>query len=142
MWFNPFMTWLLKSPLHGFISRSTMLITVTGRRSGRSITTPVNYQRRGNTLWVISHRQRTWWRNLREGAEVTLLLGGKDITGSAKVIEEETAVAQSLFEYYSLAPGLAKYVGIGLDEASLPARKDCRQAAGKLVTIRIDLPGK
>jgi hypothetical protein len=139
MWFDPLMTWLLKSPLHGMISRSTMLINVIGRRSGRRITIPVNYQRRGNTLWVISHRERTWWKNLRGGAEVTLRLTGKDNKGRAKVIEEETAVAQSLFEYYALLPKLAKYVGIELDDNGSPSLAGCRLSAGKLVTIRVDL---
>jgi len=59
MWFNPIMIWLLKSPLHGFISKGVMLVTVTGRKSGKFFLTPTNYVRDGNTLWVISWRERT-----------------------------------------------------------------------------------
>src|SRR5512134_1090885 len=120
MWFNPMMTWLLKSPLHGTISKGVMLITVTGRKSGKSISTPTNYLRDGNTLWVISWRERKWWRNLRGGANLRVLLAGRNMEGHGLAIEEEQAVSQSLYHYYQKAPKYARYVQIGLDAAGLP----------------------
>ena len=42
---NPIMRTLLRSPLHGLLSDSLMLITYTGRRSQRKFTTPVRYLR-------------------------------------------------------------------------------------------------
>lgn len=139
MWFNPMMVWLLKSPLHGFISKGVMLVSVTGRKSGKTISTPTNYLREGNTLWVVSWRDRKWWRNLRGGTKVQILLAGKSVEGHGQVIEEQKAVAQSLFEYYRKAPQLAKYVQIGLDTAALPVSADCERAAQKMVLVRIDL---
>jgi len=139
MWFNPMMVWLLKSPLHGMISKNVMLVTVTGRKSGKPISTPANYLRDGNTLWVISWRKRTWWRNLRGGAQVRVLLAGQSREGRGQVIEEEKAVAQSLFDYYRRVPQVAKYVQIGLDAAGEPAAADCERAAQKMVAVRIDL---
>ena len=50
MWYNPMTIWLLKSSLHGMISKGVMLVTVTGRKSGKVISTPTNYLREGNTL--------------------------------------------------------------------------------------------
>ena len=139
MWFNPMMVWLLKSPLHGMVSKNVLLVTVTGRKSGKSISTPTNYLRDGNTLWVISWRERTWWKNLRGGAQVRGLLAGKSVEGRGLVIEEEKAVAQSLGDYYRKVPKLAKYVQIGLDAAGQPIRADCERAAQKMVLIRLDL---
>lgn len=139
MWFNPMMIWLLKSPLHGIISRGVMLITVTGRKSGKSISTPTNYVRDGNTLWVISWRERTWWRNLRGGAKVRVLLAGKIVEGHGQVVEEEKAVAQNVFEYYRKTPQNAKYVQISVDSTNMPMSADCERAAQKMVTIKIDL---
>lgn len=138
MWYNPMMIWLLKSPLHGMISKGVVLVTVTGRKSGKSISTPTNYVRDGNTLWVISWRERTWWRNLRGGAKVRILLSGKSVEGRGQVIEEEKAVAQSLFDYYQRVPQYAKYVQINLDAAGLPISADCERAAQKMVVVRID----
>jgi hypothetical protein len=139
MWFNPMMVWLLKSPLHGMISKGVMLVSVTGRKSSTTISTPTNYLRDGNTLWVISWRDRKWWRNLRGGAKVRLLLAGKSVEGRGQVIEEEKSVAQSLFEYYKKVPQVAKYVQIGLDEAGLPVSADCERVASGMIMIRIDL---
>jgi deazaflavin-dependent oxidoreductase (nitroreductase family) len=139
MWYNPIMTLLLKSPLHGMISKGVMLVTVTGRKSGKPISTPTNYLRDGNTLWVISWRDRNWWRNLRGGANVRVLLAGKGVEGRGQVLEEEKAVAQSLFDYYQKSPQFAKYVQIGLDAAGQPLSADCERAAQKMVMVRIDL---
>ena len=139
MWFNPMMIWLLKSHLYGFISKNMMLITVTGRKSGKQISTPTNFLRDGNTLWVISWRDRKWWKNLRGGAKVQVLLAGKSVEGRGQVIEEEKAVAQSLFDYYKKIPRVAKYVQIGLDAAGVPVSADCERAAQKMVMVRIDM---
>ncbi|HLA86388.1 MAG TPA: hypothetical protein VJL10_00055 [Anaerolineales bacterium] len=140
MWYNPMMIWLLKSPLHGMISRGVMLVTVTGCKSRRTISIPTNYLRDGNTLWVISWRERTWWRNLRGGAPVRLLLSGKSVAGRGSVVEEEKVVAESLLYYYQKAPQVAKYVRINLDAAGMPISADCERAAQKMVVVRIDLP--
>jgi deazaflavin-dependent oxidoreductase (nitroreductase family) len=139
VWFNPLMIWLLRSPLHGMVSQSMILLTVTGHKSGKAITTPTNYLRDGNTLWVISWRDRTWWRNLRGSALVSVLLAGKEVQGCGQVIEEPKAVVQSLFAYYQKAPKYAKYVQISLDDLGCPVYADCERAAQKMVMVRIDL---
>lgn len=82
---NPMMKWLLNSPLHFFVSRYYMLITFTGRKSGKTYTTPVQYKRRGDTIYVISNRQYIWWKNLQGGAEVTMRIQGGDFIGTADV---------------------------------------------------------
>ena len=139
MWYNPIMIRLLRSPLHGMVSKEMMLVTVTGRKSGRSISTPTNYFRDGNTLWVLSWRERTWWRNLRGGAHLRVLLAGKSLEGNGQVIEEENAVARALQDYYRMVPKLAKYFNVSLDEAGNPILADCKQASQKMVVVRIDL---
>jgi deazaflavin-dependent oxidoreductase (nitroreductase family) len=139
MWFNPMMVWLLKSPLHGMISRGVMLVSVTGRKCGKMISTPTNYLRDGTTLWVISWRDRKWWRNLRGGAKVRVLLAGRSVEGRGQVIEDEVAVAHSLFDYYRRVPQYAKYVKIGMDTAGLPISADCERVASSIVMVRIDL---
>ena len=71
---NDFMAWILRSPLHGMLSNGMMLITITGRKTGKKYTTPVGYYMEGETMWVITSRERTWWKNLQGGAKVDLLL--------------------------------------------------------------------
>jgi deazaflavin-dependent oxidoreductase (nitroreductase family) len=139
MWYNPMMIWLLRSPFHGMVSKGIMLVTLTGRKSGKTISTPTNYLRDGQTLWVISWRDRTWWRNLRDGASIRVLLAGKSVEGRGQVVEEDQAIAESLFAYFQKVPQYAKYSKIGLDEQGQPIFADCERAAQKLVMVRIDL---
>ena len=73
------------------------------------------------------------------GAKVWVLLAGKSVEGRGQVIEEDKAVALSLFEYHSKVPQVAKYVQIGLDAAGKPLVADCERAAQKMVVVRIDL---
>ena len=63
--YNPIIILLLCSPLHSLIDKSMMLITLTGRKSGKKYTFPVSYVRDGDTLLMISQREHTWWKNLR-----------------------------------------------------------------------------
>ncbi|HEV2742068.1 MAG TPA: nitroreductase/quinone reductase family protein [Rubrobacter sp.] len=44
---------LLRSPLHGLAGGRIMLLTVTGRRSGRSLTVPVSYLRHEGVMIVV-----------------------------------------------------------------------------------------
>jgi len=116
-----------------------MLVSVTGCKSGRIISTPTNYLRDGNNLWVVSWRDRKWWKNLRTRATVQVLLAGKEVEGCGQVIEEEKAVAQSLFNYYKKVPQNAKYIAIGLDAQNRPLLLDCERAAHNMVMVRITM---
>ena len=57
---NDFMAWVLRSPFHGMLSNGMMLITITGRKTGKTYTTPVGYYVENDYLWVITSRERTW----------------------------------------------------------------------------------
>ena len=39
----------------------------------KAITTPVGYYRENVNLWVLTSRDRTWWKNLKGGAEVSFV---------------------------------------------------------------------
>ena len=65
--YNPVVIRLLRSPLQGLMSGSTMLITYAGRKTGKEYTTPVNYVRDGNEPLAVGSREHSWWRTLRGG---------------------------------------------------------------------------
>lgn len=91
---NPFMKRLLRSPLHWIVSKQYMLITVKGRKSGRLYTTPVQYKRIDDTLYIITSLGYTWWKNLRSRAAVDVLIGGEEHTGIA-LAETDLQVVES-----------------------------------------------
>lgn len=142
MWYNALMAWLLRSPMHGMLSQSTMLVTVTGRKSGKTYSTPVNYLRDGNTLWATSQRDRTWWRNLKGGAHLSALIAGKEQRARGQAIVDEQAVAENLATYFEIAPQYAKYFNVALDANGKPSAEDCTRAAKERVMVRIELEGK
>ena len=111
---NPFISFLLRSPLHGLMSTSMLLITVTGRKSGQVFTTPVNYIRMGDELLIVSLADRSWWKNLRGGAAVTVRLQGRDMIGRGLAIEDQAEVAKSLIGLLKAAPQYQKYLGVSL----------------------------
>ena len=88
---NPVLVALLRSPLRGLLSRHVMLITVTGRRTGRRYAVPVQYVRRSDGVYVVSRRGRRWWRNLEGGGPVMLTNGGQRFTGEGRVLSGAAA---------------------------------------------------
>lgn len=117
---NDIVAWMLRSPLHGLVDGDMMLVTMTGRKSGNLITTPVNYVQDGNMLWVTSTRERTWWRNLRGGAPATLLLKGKEITARGEAMEDDEAVAAGFTRLFALRPKYASTFKVKLGADGKP----------------------
>ena len=70
------------------------VITVTGAKTGRRYTTPVQYMRLGGDYVVLSQRHRVWWRNLRTRPELNLTIGGETIRGRARLPVGEDDVPQ------------------------------------------------
>jgi len=128
---NDFVKFTLRSPLHVFMG-DTMLITITGRKTGREISVPVNYYTEGDTLWIISTRTRTWWRNVRTGAEVSLYLHGKNVKGFAEAILDEKAVAARIGEYVLRLPVSAKPLGVRVENGVANCEDTARLAKERL----------
>lgn len=121
---NAFVAGLLRSPLHRLISGGVMLITVTGRKSGRRYTTPVQYVQRDDSVSVFTRRNRTWWRNVRSGVPVTLRIRGQTLTGVAEALVDEAdkASQRHVFEGTSLErvatreDGVIVWIRLGAEE--------------------------
>jgi len=137
--YNPLMKWLLRSPLHGLISGMYLLITFTGRKSGRSYTTPVEYCRDGTDVIFLTAPERVWWRNLKGGAPVTLRVQGQDLAGTASAtlgdVDAFVAGMRAYFRKYPRRTGMLK---IRLVDGE-PNRDDCAAAANQHVMVRVRL---
>lgn len=134
---NDFMAWVLRSPAYGFLS-GMMLITVTGRKTGKKYTLPVEYFEEDGFLWVVTNRDRTWWRNLRHGAEVELLLRHKPIHAHAELMTECEQVELRLCNYLRHAPMAAKPMGVRM-ENKIPNTADLARAAKERLFVQIKL---
>jgi deazaflavin-dependent oxidoreductase (nitroreductase family) len=135
---NDFMAWVLRSPFHGMLSNGMMLITVTGRKTGKTYTTPVGYYEEGGYLWVITSRDRKWWRNLQGGANVNLLLKRKPVNGFADTELDEKAVESRMYEYIKHTPQAAKPMKIRIENGVANAEDIARTTKDRLF-VRIKL---
>ncbi len=135
---NDFMSWVLRSPFHSMLSNGMMLITVTGRKSGKTYTTPVEYYEEDGYLWVLSSRGRTWWRNLQGGANVKLVLKHNPASGFAEAELDGKAVETRLFEYVRQMPQAAKPMGIRVENKT-PNLEDIQRIAKDRLFVKIKL---
>jgi hypothetical protein len=133
---NPIMRTLLRSPIHGLLSRSLMLITFTGRKSGRQFTTPVRYVVQDGVVRCFTSKQNLWWRNLRGGANVTLRISGRDQACRAIAIEDDPATIKShLSQYLAVFPQDAAYHDIRLGPGKKLVEEDLERASSEAVVV-------
>jgi hypothetical protein len=136
---NKFMIWMLRSPLHGIVSKNMALISVTGKKTGHLYQLPVNYQREAETVWITSYKYRSWWKNLRGGSPVVVRIQGVDFNGQAEVHETPNAVSDGLRTYFRLAPGMARYFSVELDAQGTPDSSDLARIVPGRVVVQITL---
>jgi hypothetical protein len=133
---NFFVKGILNSPLHPLMSTSTAVICVTGRKSGRVYSIPVNYEQDGNEVMITSVRDRTWWKNLRGGSETGLRIKGESYSARAMVVEEDDVVGAYLADLLHRKPDMARFYGVNKEEDGSLRGSDLERAASERVLIK------
>jgi deazaflavin-dependent oxidoreductase (nitroreductase family) len=136
---NKTMKFVLRSPMHGLVSKTVLLITFTGRKSGKTYTTPVSYSQHNDQVYIFSHA--AWWKNLRTGAPVTFRIQGRDLQGLAEqpVAEDKHAVAAGLTAHLRKVPSDARFYGVTFDDQRNPRAEEVKKAVQTVVMIPIRL---
>ena len=133
---NRTMKFVLRSPVHGMVSKFTTLITFTGRKSGKTYTTPVSYSKFEDKVYIFTHAN--WWKNLCGGAMVTLCLQGREYRGWAEpVADDKDAIAPRLAAHLKRVPNDAKYYSVTFDETGIPREEEIEKAVQTVVMIRV-----
>lgn len=136
---NPFIKILARSPLHNLVDKRVILITYTDRKSGKTNTVPVNYLLEEKTIHVISLSHQNWWRNLKGGASVVVLLKGKQLNAWAILVEEQQKIAKELDLFCRHDPKYAQYIQVNLNANGIPDPKDLMEATRNKVAVIIKL---
>jgi deazaflavin-dependent oxidoreductase (nitroreductase family) len=135
---NNAMKFVLRSPVHAVVSKTVLLITFTGRKSGKTYTTPVSYSQNDDQVYIFTHA--AWWKNLRSDTPVTLRLRGQEIRGLAEpVAEDKQAIAAGLTEHLRKVPSDARYYSVTFDDQGNPRAGEVDKAVLTVVMIRIRL---
>ena len=133
---NKTMKFVLRSPMHRMVSKTLTLITFTGRKSGKTYTTPVSYYQKDGLVCIFTHAN--WWKNLQGGAPVTLRLRGKDIQGTADSIsDDKQAIANALTEHLQKNQFDAKFYKVTIDDHGLPVKEDVDQAVKTVAMVQV-----
>ncbi len=135
---NHAMKLVLRSPVHGMVSHQILLITFTGRKSGKTYTTPVSYSQYQDQVLIFTHA--SWWKNLRGDTPVALRLRGQEFQGLAEpVAEDKQAIAAGLAAHLRKVPSDARYYGVTFDEHRNPRAEEVQKAIQTVVMIRVRL---
>jgi hypothetical protein len=135
---NPVIRRLLRSPLHRLLSSQMMLLDYTGRVSGRTYTIPIGY-----FAWdgggVVAVSGTRWWKNLRDGRPVSLLVRGVRHAAIPTVIESADSRADLFAEFVRrYGPKVAGRLQAGLPSDRDPTPDELRWAAATKMLIRFD----
>lgn len=140
---NPFMKRLLRSRLHRLVSGTILLVTFTGRHSGKRYTTPVSYIREQETVTFATPRACRWWVNIRTGATVTLLIAGREHSGQAVVVADDQAEKViRIRRLLELVPRDARYYPVAIDPRGIPDPVDLERAAREHIVVLVRLPAE
>jgi deazaflavin-dependent oxidoreductase (nitroreductase family) len=116
---NPVMRGLLRSGLHRLASKNFMLLTVTGRKSGRSYTLPVSRHEQTDGTLVVS-AAGGWRHNLRGGDDVRVVVDGGERTAHVTVEEDPVRATEVFKGLLERAGARAVGVKVNVDRQPTP----------------------
>lgn len=136
---DPIVKCILRSPMHRLLSDNTTLLEYVGNKSGRKYILPVSYVKSNDEVFLFTGREKRWWRNLRDGSDVFLLIAGNRVQGTANSeVDDLELIAQRLSRFLKASPRDAGPSNVRLDEQRNPNEEDVREAAKRLVSITIN----
>lgn len=139
---NPLVTAILRSPLHGLLSKDLLLLDHVGARSGRRRVLPLSYVEIDGRPYLCT-RSSLWWRNLRAMPRVELVLRGRRVAAVAEVLEAGSRDALAGLRAFLTAnprTGEILYdVRSGADRR--PREDDLAREAERSVVVRLDVAG-
>jgi deazaflavin-dependent oxidoreductase (nitroreductase family) len=138
---NPFVRFVLNSPLHPILSGRLLLIRYTGKKSGKKHSLPVQYAKSYDELIVVAGyaQHKKWWRNLMQESAINICYRGKWYEASAKAFDGDVGVIAPLFpDYLRRFPASARIRGLTLDSrGNVEDQGKLGEEAKKVVMVRI-----
>jgi len=131
---NPIVRGLLRSPLHGLMSKNTLLLEFEGRKTGRPLSTPISYNEADGVLRGFTDRGFGWWRNLEQG-RVHATVRGQRSEVRAEIGLEETEIREGLRSFLRAVPRDASHAGVALAADGTPSEEDIARVVGNMVHV-------
>ena len=141
---SPVMNWMiatiLRLPvLHHLLSKMMLVITFTGKKSGKTYVTPVGYYREGNRVTILTKRFRKWWLNFETAAPVEVLITGHSYAAQAASLTDTEIISPIIAHVVEKHRGDAQNYGIKLGNNGKADMESVREVAAKLVVVQLIL---
>jgi deazaflavin-dependent oxidoreductase (nitroreductase family) len=129
---------LLRSPLHGLLSRDLLVLAYTGAKTGQPRVLPLSYVEHDGRLYLCT-RTSLWWRNLKSRPEVELWLRGRRLAATAHVVAPSSAEARdALRAFVTRNPRTGEILYEVKRVGGRPCEEDVVREAPRSVVVRIE----
>jgi hypothetical protein len=140
---NPILRFLLRTPIMGGARDQLMVVSFTGRKTGRQYSIPVTAHRIDSDLYALT--AAPWKRNFRGGATADVLLSGKSTSVRGELIEDRSVVAdlyRRCSESYG-AKSAQRMMGLKFRDERIPTLEEFTEAAEQIGLAAVRLtPGE
>lgn len=140
---NPLVERLLRSRLHGLASRALLVVSWSGKKSGKRFSIPTGYQRDGEDVVVLLSKPgvKTWWKNFRSPWPADLLIAGRERTAMGTLVPAGSEAFFRLVETTMKAtPFMVEQFGLdAYDPAAGLSDADRKTLCEKAAAIRFEL---
>lgn len=138
---NPLLRFVLRIPPVGAAGKTMMVLSFTGRKSGRRYSVPVSAHQIDHNLYALAGA--AWRLNFRGGAAAEVLHDGKTTTMHGELIEDPSAVADLAHrsaESYGLKAA-QRMMGLKFRDERIPTVEEFAEAAkaNHLGAVRLTL---
>jgi len=96
---------LLRRGWMGSMGDFVMVITTTGRKTGRKFTIPIAYKLDGEEVIAINRGNSNWFRNVVANGQAIIEIKGKVMPVQGEVVKDETE-RQRIFDVYKTDPAV------------------------------------
>jgi hypothetical protein len=129
---NPALNLLLRTPLAGPARKQLMVLSFTGRKTGRPYTIPLSAHVIDHDLYTLTGA--SWKQNFRNGAPAQVVYDGKTTAMRGELIRDRTVVSD-LFHRCAESYGVQRaqrMMGLKFRDQRIPTREEFSEAVDRL----------
>jgi hypothetical protein len=136
---NPILGFLLNTPLLGSLRKQLMVLSFTGRKSGRPYTVPLSAHLIDNDLYALTGA--TWKQNFRGGAAALVVYNRKTTEMRGELIRDRATVSD-LYKRCAESYGVERaqrMIGLKFREQQIPTLDEFAEAVDRMHLAAIRL---
>jgi hypothetical protein len=129
---NPVLGFLLRTPLAGPARKQLMVLSFTGRKTGRQFTIPVSAHVIDNELYALTGA--AWKQNFRDGAVAQVVYDGKSTAMRGELITDR-AVVSDLYKRCAESYGVRRaqnMIGLKFRDQRIPSLEEFAEAVDRM----------